>query len=257
MDMPPAGTIRKSVILLLVFTAGAVLCVGIVHGEDPFDKEEILSEWIYGYYHHRDAGSLVPAVRAMDRFEMIGHGYPEKDAFAIGFLSAVFSEYAGRIGGWLAELNDLPFPGARAVVLSAAAASNTPQAVKALNEIASRSDPQAGQFIGSLLSAAPGDFLTMPVEYPSACDLLWGRYFATGDGGYVRRVIEVLAPAGQATELDDKAATVEAAGRYLVIYAGMYLDVMAICEEELRIQPEETRKRLEEIIAKARRSPLK
>lgn len=67
----------------------------------------------------------------------------------------------------------------------------------------------------------------------------------------IKRVIEALTLADQTDIWDDTAMTAEFAERYLIIYAGKYPEVMTVCEEELKLQPENVRKRLEEIITKA------
>lgn len=253
MDRKLLAEIAKGLVVFLpVLVIAVVLFGNIVCGAGPFEDEQSLSKWIYSYHKHRDAESLVPAVRAMVKNQLIGSGYMEKDFFAMGFLSAVFSEHPDRVRGWLTDLKELSFPGALASVLSAVAASDTPQAREALNEFAVRADPKIKEFINSISSSPQTDLLTAPVITASTCDLLWGRYFATGDRRYVKKIIGALALGDQIEAWDIKAQTAEVAKHYLATYAIQCPEIMKICEEELKTQPENIRKQLEKIIAGAK-----
>jgi hypothetical protein len=240
---------------------GAMILAGIVPvarasvlvSEEVFKDKKELSDWICHYYQHQEAGLLEAAVRALSEFKLIGSGYAEKDSFAVGFLSEIFAQNPDRVADWLRETGDLPYPGPKAVVWTAAVSSDSLQAKEAMQKIADASDPPVRSFIRSLLLFPAYDFLKNPVLYPEFVDIMWGKFFATGDARYVAKIISALGLADQTTAWDNKAMAAREAELYLVVYAGKYPEVMSLCEEELPRQPENVKKRLQTVLSGAKR----
>lgn len=266
--MTPGSFQRRSILMKRPWASflfiGAMVFAGMAPGarasvlvsEEKFKDKRELSDWMCHYYQDPQAGLLESAVRASADFKMIGSGYPEKDSFAVGFLSEVFAEHPNRVADWLQETSDLPYPGPKAAVWTAAVISGSLQAKEAMQKIADASDPGARHFIRNLLLSEPFDYLEGPVLLPEFVDILWGKFFATGDARYVAKIISVLGLLDRTEIWDEKTMAAREAEIYLIVYAGKYPEVMAICEEEMGQQPENIKKRLESVLSGARRIAL-
>jgi hypothetical protein len=243
---------KKLVVCFIILLIPAVVYGQVFKSGDKFDDEDSLNEWICEYHRNLNPELLVDAILALAKLEMIGYGYPEKDAFAAGFISAIFSKHPDRIDGWLNELKSLPFPGPMAIVWKATALSNTKEANNVLEQLTLPPySPQIRKFAKQLLSTPLIDFLTEPIECYTDCDHLWGRYFATGDRNCIVKIIGALGLADQTQVWDTKAEAAAYAKNFLIVYAAKYPEVMDICEEELNNQPENIKQRLAKVIERA------
>ncbi len=212
--------------------------------EEEFKSQEELSDWMCRYYQHREVGLIESALQALERFKLIGQGYPEKDAFIAGFLSEVFKQNPEWVQGWLEQTAAWPYPGAKAIVWTAAMEARHLQAQEAMKEIADKASDEERRFIVGLREAPYFDYLKEPISCPAFVDALWGKFFATGDQRYLIRVISALGLADQIKVWDERALASREAETYLAVYARRYPDVRRICDSRLDLEPENIKKRL-------------
>lgn len=155
--------------------------------------------WMKFYYANPTPERFAPELRAVAQ-----SGSLENPAtrIAVGtFFGLVMRANPTRVSGWTAELADLR-GAARETLHLAAWMSGTNEGRAFLEK--DGADKQ-------MLSAAP-DLLNIKVDDPTALDLLWAYYFATGDARAVRRIIsalEYLSDFGAAAKFKTTAKTEE------------------------------------------------
>jgi len=127
--------------------------------------------------------------------------------------------------------------------------SNNSHEKSILMKVKAASPPEAEGFIDRLL-AEEEDVLIKTISDPSVLDLLWGRFFGSGDERCVQRIISVL-PWLQDRSNATKMLVGGAAQWSLTSNAMQHQRVMEICRREVATQPDEIKMVLREIIHRA------
>jgi hypothetical protein len=216
-------------------------------GDNELMPEKTLVAWVYGYAEHKDADSVVTAIRSLKNWSGIDEA--EIMSFMVGFWGGVFAAHPDKVEGWLAALKDLPYPGPKQLLWSAAQLSRIAGWRDIITRDAKQYDIEARYFVSRMTGMKDEelDLYSQKIDYPMMGDMFWGWYFATGDKQYVQKIISTLA-----LGKDDKEGVVEASCRYLTAYASKYPAVMVICEEELGVQPDPVKARLRKVIEEAK-----
>ena len=246
---------KKRLFVVCLLLAANFLCVSTRCAAAAYDLSTPagLLEWVTHYYEHKDAASVVTAIR-----EMFKQGaFDEQDAqaaFAAGFLSMVFAQNQDKIGGWFDELDDLALAQQRylwiALDFSKCAAGR-----EILTKIREKVEPAPAQFIGELLAQPYVDVLETAIDNTGALEVCWGLFFAGGDERYIVKIISTLSglsqPYNEVLGVQDPRVIAESARRNLIYDAARHPRILEICKSEMERQPQEVREALAEIIEKA------
>ena len=142
-------------------------------------------DWIISYYQNPQPDHFVAEVRKMSERGTLSA--PP----TVAFLSRVLAKNPAKIAVWMAALADLSDSHKellhKAIWLSGSDAGKT-----YLKE----------QGLANLLKTPAPDMLKTEIDSPSAIDMLWGCFFATGDEAPIRRIVSALNYAKYAGAMD-------------------------------------------------------
>lgn len=151
----------------------SLLLLSTAHGE------EAVEDWMTYYYKKPTPELVVPRVRELASQGLLKdeHAHPP----IIAFLSLVMAQNHTQVGTWLKELGDLK-ESEHDVVLAAAWYSDTEEARAHFKAIGRE----------EFLQEKAPKILEQPLDNPSALDMLWGYFLATGDQKPIRRLVSAL-----------------------------------------------------------------
>jgi hypothetical protein len=211
----------------------------------PFASQEAADAWFQGYYLAPDPDRLEEYVRFVDDGGLMSRTGTKVVVSA--FLGEVFRQNPDRVAAWsyaLAETGD----DCRKVVITGLWYAQVDDLETRIREVARIDGPEP--IIARLLREPPPDITQVPISDASVLDHFWGRFMATGDALYVRRVIEALPPTGDDGEAASDA--ISGSARWSLMTLAMRHDrVLEICREERLTQPAEIAATLDTIITTA------
>lgn len=161
--------------------------------------QERLGRWLTYYYLSPPSAQDLAQIKAM-----FAAGFFDKPTAVtplIMFLAEVFRQNTDRLPGWETELRTI----ARhhhPTLFQALWETDTPEA-KALMQ--HWPDTVAADKKAQIQATPPIDLKTLAITSPQHLDMLWATFMASGDTGYVDRIIDVLATP---TDADDKATRI-------------------------------------------------
>ncbi len=199
------------------------------------------SQWLAHYYRAPQPDLVVPAVFALSRdgyFEQAG-----QPATAIGFLSTVFAQNAGKAEEWMASFRDLPVAHQR-LVAAALWYSGLPGGERELRALARSSNPELRTDVEQLLAQAAPALRDTPVRSESSLNLQWGAFLASGDS---QHIVNALAALGAG-----EAGLSAAARASLAQRAAVHPRVYEICQAQLAQQPAGVRDQMRAALAEAK-----
>jgi len=151
-------------------------------------ESDELSHWLTYYYREPHSDRDIDNV-----LRMLETGYFDKPTSAaplVTFLAEFFRQNARRMPGWERTLHGMRLTEASPYLLQALWQSNTPNALKVLDDWP---NGPLKQVVEQVKRSPQLDLKTMPVDSPEVLDRLWGAFLASGEAIYVERIIEVLA----------------------------------------------------------------
>jgi len=158
-----------------------------VHAEDKTPANG--DDWLTFYYRDPRPDQVVAQLKAWSSEGTL------QDANAraplTGFLSQIFRQNADKLQDWRLQLKGLPKEDLELINM-AIWMSNT----KESKELLQKEIPKAFK------DKSPPDILTLKLDSPSALDLLWGYFFATGDSKALRRIVAMFRYADAPTKLE-------------------------------------------------------
>lgn len=173
---------------------------------EAFATAADVGDFVTGYYRAPRPERLLDALRAADRLGVVEEG-------TIG----AFSSFAGEV---LRARPDLVPAGTRAMAGASPAAqilwwravwtSGTSASLAALATAVGEAAPVRDALV-TMRTAAPPDPLLAAITSPGELDVLWGAFFATGDGRIVVRVAALL---DWASDADPERQAVAEAARW-------------------------------------------
>lgn len=229
-----------------------------------FTSSESVLTWINGYRHKPEPDRLPAAIQAMSRYGALRD--PEGSGVYVGFISGVIGANPDRASALIERAFPINAEDHWAIV-RAIAHSGLPNWKQLLSEqspnMPTRSVMIAKYFDGSL----PTLTATVPQQPPSATDkikqifsrekpkgpevdwaldaspevldMLWGRYFATGDYGPILRIVGLL-PWSKERDSVDKLTLGVMAKYTLASNSARNHELLAMLKRATRHQPKET-----------------
>jgi hypothetical protein len=228
--------LRQRIALSLMAVAVLAPAWPAMAAEDPAD----LGRWVTYYYLQPDPNNVPARIRQMSAFGILRE---ERDiASVIAFLAEIFRQNPTKIGGWLADLGDLPVQDRRHL-LQAVWESNTVEGRAALAGLNAATDRE---FLAEIQKEEPLDLSTSEITSPGQLDMLWAAFLASGKSQPVERIIDVL---GWAPPKTTVAMLIQGAARWsLASNAFQHERVYQICKERLPKLSPELQKSLSEIL---------
>jgi hypothetical protein len=232
---------RKFLCLLLL------LAVPVAMAQPKPLPPQDTDKWLKYYYMKPQPNLTVPAILAFSQ-----GGVLKRDGALepfIGFFSVIFRQNAASIPGWMVQLESLPEPEKR-MLRFALWYSGTEQGKAYLRQAWQSAAADARQEIDKWLADPAQDISAMKITTPGILDMLWASFSATGELKYVTRIIEVLPWINEVNEKDRKIG--ELARWSLISNAIQHQRVMAICEQQLKVQPGAIAEILKDVLAEAK-----
>ncbi|MFC1498491.1 hypothetical protein ACFLS1_08495 [Verrucomicrobiota bacterium] len=207
---------------------------------------EDLSNWFTYYYLHPQPGLISVMLQKMESSEML------KDANAqspvVGFFSVLFQKNEDITLGILQDSLELNYR-LRHLLWTAFWLADTSSVKKHFKTIQNNCGNMDQIRIETLLSKKPFKIEKKDIEAPSELDMLWGAFFASGEGKYVERIISVL-PWAKEDDIE-KLIVGGAANWSLASNSTQHPKVLEICKEEGKEATGVLKDLLEKIIAEA------
>ena len=136
-------------------------------------------DWLTYYYRDPRPDQLVAQLKAWSSEGTLQNEVAR--APLTGFLSQVFRQNADQIQNWYQQIKGLPKDDLE-IITMAIWISGTSESKQLLQKL----------HPGVFDKKPPPDILTLKLDSPSALDLLWGYYFATGDSKALRRIVSMF-----------------------------------------------------------------
>jgi len=215
----------------------------------PLDLSTVESaaQWLTHYYEAPNPKLVSRAMLVLSK-----EGVFQKDESAaptFGFLAGVLAKNKSIAPSLIKDLTALP-EGEQKVLVLGIWYSGRPDTKKLLRGLLATM-PQHKENIENLLHSEPLRLTQIPLEQgPWVLDALWGNFMATGDAEPVKRVMEALPWVGVESHLPQYAVG-NAARWSLASHAAQHRRVLALCREQVKVQPPEVANVLKEVIASA------
>jgi hypothetical protein len=233
-------------------------------------SEEVLT-WINGYRHKPDPRRLPEAVQAMSRYG--GLRDPEGASAFVGFIAGVIGTNPDIAGDLIAKSFPIN-PEDDWAMVRAIAHSGLPDwrhvlaehafrmparkvmigkfidgSLPTLGTTVAQKPPSAGEKFKKLFTGEKpkGPMVDWALDAsPEVLDMLWGRFFATGDYGPILRIVGMLAWSKDRDHVDK--LTLGVMAKYtLASNSARDPKLLAMLKRSARHQPEETAKLVKEI----------
>ncbi len=154
----------------------------------PFNKPEILLQWINDYRHNPEPERLAEAYRAMRDLNLLKD--VESAGIYVGFLAGVIGGNSDKAEKLISDMFPMPPPD-QVVVVKAIAYSGLPEWKDLLGKFVERM-PARRIVIEKYLYGKLPVLRDLPLDNPIAVDANWGYYFATGSSEPIQRLVRTL-----------------------------------------------------------------
>jgi hypothetical protein len=154
----------------------------------PFNKPEILLQWINDYRHNPEPERLAEAYRAMRDLNLLKD--VESAGIYVGFLAGVIGGNSDKAEKLISDMFPMPPPD-QVVVVKAIAYSGLPEWKELLGKFVERM-PARRIAIEKYLYGKLPVLRDLPLDNPIAVDANWGYYFATGSSEPIQRLVRTL-----------------------------------------------------------------
>jgi hypothetical protein len=154
----------------------------------PFNKPEILLQWINDYRHNPEPERLAEAYRAMRDLNLLKD--VESAGIYVGFLAGVIGANSDKAEKLITDMFPMPPPD-QVVVVKAIAYSGLPEWKELLGKFVERM-PARRIVIDKYLYGKLPVLRDLPLDNPIAVDANWGYYFATGSSEPIQRLVRTL-----------------------------------------------------------------
>jgi hypothetical protein len=263
---------RSYLAIIAVLVAGLIPQAAIASPQraEFISSDEVLT-WINGYRHKPDPQRLPLAIKATSRFA--GLRDPESAGVFIGFIGGVLGSNPDIAGDLIAKSFPIN-PEDDWAIVRAIAHSGLPDwkhllaehayrmpgrkvmiqkfidgSLPTLGATVAQKPPSAGEKIKRLITGEKpkGPMVDWALDAsPEVLDMLWGRFFATGDYGPILRIVGML-PWSKDRDNVDK-LTLGAMAKYtLASNSARDPKLLAMLKRSARHQPEDTAKIIKEI----------
>ncbi len=212
-----------------------------------FQTSEELSKWITYYYKSPEPNKVPEAYEFMSKKGWFDKKNSVSPLF--GFLSGAIQSNPHLAKGWVERLEKLPTKHQNILVLGVwySDINGSKELVYKLLE----KNEELKQAFSYLYEGSPLPVEEIPLEQgPWVLDALWGKFMATGDTAPVVRIISALPWVD--VKGDTNRLLVGGSARWsLTSNAEQHKRVLKICEEQIKIQPENVVVKLKEVIDSA------
>jgi hypothetical protein len=269
--IPWGGDMRVAAAFLLLLTTWTAPALSAPSRMSEFTSAQSVLAWINGYRRKPEPERLPAAIQAMSQYGALRD--PESAGVYVGFIAGVIGADPDGAGELIARAFPIDAEDHWAIV-RAVAHSGLPHWKHLLAELAYRM-PGRQVMIGKYIDGSlPTLVATVPQKKPSTVerikrvfsgapakgpavdwaldaspevlDMLWGRYFATGDYGPILRIVGFL-PWSLERDSVDK-LTLGAMAKYtLASNSARDADLLSLLKRSARQQPKETAVILKEI----------
>ena len=154
----------------------------------PFNKPEILLQWINDYRHNPEPERLAEAYRAMRDLNLLKD--VESAGIYVGFLAGVIGGNPDKAEKLISDMFPMPPPD-QVVVVKAIAYSGLADWKELLGKFVERM-PARRIVIEKYLYGKLPVLRDLPLDNPIAVDANWGYYFATGSSEPIQRLVRTL-----------------------------------------------------------------
>jgi hypothetical protein len=155
----------------------------------PFNKPEILLQWINDYRRNPEPERLAEAYKAMRDLNLL----KDVDAAGIyvGFIAGVIGANPDKADKLISDMFPMPPPD-QVIVVKAIAFSGLAEWKDLLGKFTERM-PARQIIVDRYLSGKLPVLRDLPLDNPIAVDANWGYYFATGSSEPIQRLVRGLA----------------------------------------------------------------
>jgi len=154
----------------------------------PFNKPEILLQWINDYRHNPEPERLAEAYKAMRELGLLKD--VEQAGIYIGFIAGVIGANPDKAEKLVSDMFPMPPPD-QVVVVKAIAYSGLSDWKEFLGKFVERM-PARRIVIEHYLYGKLPVLRDLPLDNPIAIDANWGYYFATGSSEPIQRLVRTL-----------------------------------------------------------------
>lgn len=173
---------RKFVLIAVLALASVT---GFAETTQISDKE--VQEWAT-FYYKKPRPDLTPLMlKHMSEKGWLGKPAPAWSI--VGILSGILEQNPSMLSAWLSDV-DRRSIFEQKNLYQAVWLSNTPSSQEFLKKIGP--DHLIKLYGADISSTKPPRIVEIPINQPGIIDMLWGRFFATGEPENVRRIISVL-----------------------------------------------------------------
>jgi hypothetical protein len=143
-----------------------------------------------GYYRNPQPEAVGDMLAALDRDPAFRQNRSAAMPTA-GFLAGVFMAHPERVAEWASRSAELGAEIRRTVwfALWLADTAATRQYLRQRQEAAAGADRE---YLAKLTQRWPGSLAKLRPTHPGQVDMLWGAFFSSGDGDYVRGIVSIL-----------------------------------------------------------------
>jgi len=179
----------------LLLAAIALALVPIAAGakgkpkKPPFNKPEILLQWINEYRHNPEPDRLAEAYKAMRDLGLLKD--VEQAGIYVGFIAGVIGANPDKAEKLVSDMFPMPPPD-QVVVVKAIAYSGLSEWKELMGKFVERM-PARRIVIERYLYGKLPVLRDLPLDNPLAIDANWGYYFATGSSEPIQRLVRTLA----------------------------------------------------------------
>lgn len=155
----------------------------------PFNKPEVLLQWINEYRHNPEPERLAEAYKAMRDLNLLKD--VEAAGIYVGFIAGVIGANPDKAEKLVADMFPMP-PQDQVIVVKAIAFSGLAEWKELLGKFVERM-PARKVVIDHYLYGKLPVLRDLPLDSPIAVDANWGYYFATGSSEPIQRLVRALA----------------------------------------------------------------
>jgi hypothetical protein len=155
----------------------------------PFNKPEILLQWINEYRHNPEPDRLAEAYKAMRDLGLLKD--VEQAGIYVGFIAGVIGANPEKAEKLVSDMFPVPPPD-QVVVVRAIAYSGLAEWKELMGKFVERM-PARRIVIERYLYGKLPVLRDLPLDNPIAIDANWGYYFATGSSEPIQRLVRTLA----------------------------------------------------------------
>jgi hypothetical protein len=155
----------------------------------PFNKPEVLLQWINQYRRNPDPDRLAEAYKAMRDLNLLKD--VEAAGIYVGFIAGVLGANPDKAEKLISDMFPMP-PEDQVVVVKAIAYSGLAEWKELLGKFVERM-PARRIVIEKYLYGKMPVLRDLPLDNPIAVDANWGYYFATGSSEPIQRLVRTLA----------------------------------------------------------------